>query len=59
MKSKLPGLEDFSVKDGMSSDYDLKTAAKRFKFGLVPKTASELQQTVVHELMAHDVYSMV
>jgi len=33
------GNEDFSMSDLMSSEHDLKYAAKNFKFALVPKVS--------------------
>lgn len=37
LKSALVGNEDFAMGDLLSSEYDLKYAAKNFKFALVPK----------------------
>ncbi len=54
MKSSLMGNEDFSMKDLMTSEYDLQYASRNFKFGLVPKVSSELVATHTHEFLAHD-----
>lgn len=54
MKSTFMGNEDFSMKDLMTSEYDLQFASRNFKFGLVPKVSSELVATTVHEFLAHD-----
>ena len=44
----------FSFAETMASSYDLKQAAKKFKFCLVPKVASELNVIGTVELMATD-----
>jgi hypothetical protein len=48
------GNEDFAMSDLLTSEYDLQYASRNFKFGLVPKVASELVSTTVHEFLAHD-----
>jgi hypothetical protein len=52
--SAVMGNEDFSIADLLSSEYDLKYAAKHFKFALVPKVSSELVAMDMSELLAHD-----
>jgi hypothetical protein len=53
-KSSMMGNEDFSMKDLLSSEFDLQYASRNFKFGLVPKVSSELMASTVHEFLAHD-----
>eukprot|EP00599_Poterioochromonas_sp_BG-1_P000060 CAMPEP_0173146268 /NCGR_PEP_ID=MMETSP1105-20130129/8389_1 /TAXON_ID=2985 /ORGANISM="Ochromonas sp., Strain BG-1" /LENGTH=309 /DNA_ID=CAMNT_0014060431 /DNA_START=294 /DNA_END=1219 /DNA_ORIENTATION=+ len=52
--SSFVGSEDFSVKDLMTSEYDLQNASRNYKFGLVPKVVSELVASTTHEFLAHD-----
>ncbi len=54
LKSSMMGNEDFSMKDLLSSEFDLQYASRNFKFGLVPKVSSELMASTVHEFLCHD-----
>lgn len=59
MKSKMLGNDEFSMADLLDSkngeeSYDLIYASRHFKFGLVPKVASELVSMSTHEFLAHD-----
>lgn len=54
LTSTFVGSDDFSMQDMMTSEYDLKAAAKKFKFALIPKLQSELTVNDPVEMLAHD-----